>query len=297
MEAFSLWPITVYRYGIMYLIWFIVWYLFLYYIGKKWYAKQRSSVHTVLTRHLDDLIIAIVIGVLIGGRLGEIFIYNLPYYISNPTKIFYVREWWMSFIGWIIWVIIAVNIFFKIKKIAKNSYFRLLDHIVTIVPFGIMVWRIGNFLNRELYGIVTYNKALLSSIQNNSWFDYTREALLVRWDIYLRMEKIWLIFDYNTSVQFTNEMRLNTNFLASFGEGFLLLIIMQLCYWFVYKKGTKKAWRLSAIFILWYSTIRFLLEFFRQDSQFELILWLSYSQWWFVWFSILGLILLLRKQK
>jgi prolipoprotein diacylglyceryltransferase len=185
----------------------------------------------------------------------------------------------------------------KIQKTSKETFFRLLDHIVTIVPLGIMLWRIGNFLNRELYGVLATNKAILSSIQNSNRFTYTRETLLVRPDIYAWMEKVWLIFDYGTSIQRLGEMRINTNILASFFEGFILLVIMQLLYWLMYRKWKKKAWRLSWIFLLRYSSIRFLLEFLRQDSQYELVAWLSYSQRWFVWFFILGSYLLVRKTK
>ena len=64
-----------------------------------------------MNSHLDDLMIAILLGVMIGGRMGHVLIYDLPYFISHPSKIFAVSDGGMSFIGGIVGTILAVGVY------------------------------------------------------------------------------------------------------------------------------------------------------------------------------------------
>lgn len=303
MAALSIGPITIYRYGIMYLIGFSVGYIFLAIISKYWITKQWSQLHYLISERRDDLTIAIILGGVIGWRLWEVIIYELPYYINHPDQIRAVRNWGMSFIGGIVGALIGIYILltrlklFHSKDLCKQQskrILRLLDHIAVIAPFGIMLWRIGNFINKELYGLVVYNKALLSSTQSNTWFTINNQILFIRGDIYNILEKLKLIYDYHTSTHFTHELRLNTNILASLGEGLIILIIVQTLYRTGYRKGKLKPWSIAFTFLFLYSGIRFLLEYLRQDSQWYMRWMLSNSQRFFLAFMGISVAFLIR---
>jgi phosphatidylglycerol:prolipoprotein diacylglycerol transferase len=101
-----------------------------------------------MTREMvDDLFLYVFAWVILGGRFGYIVFYNLSEYLEQPLSIFKIWEWWMSFHGWMLWVIIATIAFSKIKKI---SFLKVIDEIALTVPIGLWLGRIGNYLNREL---------------------------------------------------------------------------------------------------------------------------------------------------
>lgn len=143
--AFSLGNIHVRWYGIMYLLTFIIGYFLITY-----FAKERKL--KVTNDWISDLLMTILFGVILGGRLGYVLFYNLSYYLNNPMDIIKVWEGGMSFHGGMLGVILGLALFAKIKKLA---FYKLTDTIIPIVPIGIMLVRIGNFVNGELYGRVT----------------------------------------------------------------------------------------------------------------------------------------------
>jgi len=124
------------------------------YIGKTKLFKDRPRLQKILEQGSEDIILYALLGVLIGGRLGHILIYGNGYYFSHITEMFQIRKGGMSFIGSMIGVGIAFLIFRKIKKLDWTEFLLLFDCILAIAPFGIMIGRIGNFLNQELYGVV-----------------------------------------------------------------------------------------------------------------------------------------------
>ena len=103
-------------------------------------------------KEFDDLISYLIISLILGGRLGYIFFYNLGYYISNPIDIIKIWEGGMSFHGALIGIIIGTYVFSLKKKI---PLFFLLDVIACVSPIGIFFGRIANFINGELVGRVT----------------------------------------------------------------------------------------------------------------------------------------------
>ena len=100
----------------------------------------------------DDFITYLIIGIIIGGRLGYVFFYNLSYYSNNLFDVFKIWQGGMSFHGGLIGVII-ISIFFA-KKNNQNP-FNYLDIVSIVAPIGIFFGRISNFINSELYGIET----------------------------------------------------------------------------------------------------------------------------------------------
>jgi len=100
----------------------------------------------------DDLLFYLVLGIILGGRLGYVIFYNLEYYIHNSFQIFKLWQGGMSFHGGLIGVIIATLIF---SKKTESNFFKFADIISCAAPIGIFLGRIANFINGELYGKIT----------------------------------------------------------------------------------------------------------------------------------------------
>lgn len=98
---------------------------------------------------ISDLMLYAAVGVILGGRLGYVLIYNPSFYFSNPSKILAVWEGGMSFHGGLAGVIIAGTLFCKRHHF---SFYEVADVAVISVPVGLGLGRIGNFINGELYG-------------------------------------------------------------------------------------------------------------------------------------------------
>ena len=114
--------------------------------------KIFGSLYDLEIKDFDDFIPYLVIGIILGGRLGYVLIYNFDYYIKNLHEIFYVWNGGMSFHGGLIGIIVATFIFTSIKKIHTFIY---LDIISCVAPIGLFLGRISNFINGELYGKAT----------------------------------------------------------------------------------------------------------------------------------------------
>lgn len=143
--AFSLGPVAVHWYGLMYLFGFIsAWLLASWrtkHFGLDWSGEQIS-----------DLIFYAALGVILGGRIGYMLFYNLQELIYRPWELVKIWEGGMSFHGGLIGVVIAVWVFaWRVNK----SFLEVGDFIAPLVPLGLAAGRIGNFINGELVGRVT----------------------------------------------------------------------------------------------------------------------------------------------
>ena len=105
-----------------------------------------------LKEKFDDYLTYVILGIIIGGRLGYVFFYNLDYYLNNLTDVFKIWQGGMSFHGGLIGVII-VSIWFAKKN--NQNVFNYLDIVSLVAPVGIFFGRVANFINSELYGIET----------------------------------------------------------------------------------------------------------------------------------------------
>ena len=139
----------------------IRWYSLAYILGILtgwWYGKKLIKIQIEgnkqidYLKNFDDLIGYIIIGIIVGGRLGYILFYNFSFYITNPFEIFKVWNGGMSFHGGLLGVIITTYIFSNIKNLNFKIYF---DTISCVAPIGIFLGRIANFINGELYGLPT----------------------------------------------------------------------------------------------------------------------------------------------
>lgn len=263
MIAFSIWTINIYRYGIFYAISFLLWYIFLKYQLSRRIPKQYTNLKKILTNETETLLLYIILWVLIWGRLGHVFIYDLQYYVTNPLEVLEIRKWGMSFIWWIIGVSLSMLIFKQKYNITNRELLFLFDWVLTITPIGIALGRIWNFLNQELYWIPV------------------PECLLSYTSISSFLQKINVFYVYD---KIDNILRINTNLISSVLEWLILFIFTLLIF---YCKKEKRAWYISSFFLIYYSSIRFLLEYIRYDSQSEFILIFTKSQRFFLAFIVL----------
>ena len=141
--AFSIGPLAIRWYGLMYLIGFL---LFLV-LGK---LRARDPWRDMKSQDVDDLLFYGMIGTIVGGRLGHVIFYGpLSYYLANPLEIFAVWKGGMASHGGIIGVIVAMALFARARS---KSFLRVADFVVPLVPLGLGAGRIGNFINGELWG-------------------------------------------------------------------------------------------------------------------------------------------------
>lgn len=139
------------------------WYL-IYSLTKKqslWHEKSPLN-----TKDVEDLMTYLILGIILGGRMGYVLFYNPSFYISSPISIFYLWEGGMSFHGGLIGVIISTYLFSRKYEIQK---YILLDCISITAPIGIFFGRLSNFINGELVGKTTNTSwgVIFPNIDNN----------------------------------------------------------------------------------------------------------------------------------
>ena len=118
----------------------------------KFTTNNQYNFTPIKKSQFDDLIIYLVLGIVLGGRLGYVMFYNLEYYSQNLVEIIKLWQGGMSFHGGLLGVIIATLIF---SKKTKTNFFKFADIISCVAPIGIFLGRIANFVNGELYGKIS----------------------------------------------------------------------------------------------------------------------------------------------
>lgn len=142
---FRLGPLQFRWYGLMYVLGFILSYFII-----RSEARRRSL--DLSSEGVADMIFALALGVVLGGRLGYVLFYDLPSYLANPLKIFAIWQGGMSFHGGLAGVALATLWFARSRSL---SYLQLGDLAAFAAPVGLGLGRIGNFINGELYGRTT----------------------------------------------------------------------------------------------------------------------------------------------
>ena len=131
--------------------WYSLAYIFGIILG--WILAKKLFIQDIeIKNKFDDYLTYLILGIILGGRLGYIFIYNLSFYANNPLDIFKIWQGGMSFHGGLIGVIFASIIF--AKKYNQNP-FLYLDIVALVAPVGLFFGRVANFINSELYGTIT----------------------------------------------------------------------------------------------------------------------------------------------
>ncbi len=139
---FSIGPVSLRWYGTMYLIGFIAAML----LANK--AADRS--HGLWTREqVSDLLFYGFLGVVLGGRVGYVLFYQFDYFLSDPLYLLEIWQGGMSFHGGLLGVILAIFIF---ARKSQKSFLMVGDFVAPLVPIGLGMGRLGNFINAELWG-------------------------------------------------------------------------------------------------------------------------------------------------
>ena len=141
--ALQVGPLAVRWYGLMYLAGFMA---FL------WLGKRRAAAqpwHGMNAQDVDDLLFYGVLGVVLGGRLGQVVFYEPAYYLAHPLEILAVWKGGMAFHGGMLGVFVAMALW---GRKSGKTFFQVTDFIAPLVPLGLMAGRIGNFINGELWG-------------------------------------------------------------------------------------------------------------------------------------------------
>ena len=133
----------------------IRWYSLAYIAGILigWFLSKKIFISNEKIReNFDDYLTYLILGIIIGGRLGYVFFYNFGYYSQNLNEIIMIWQGGMSFHGGLLGVILVTFLYAK-----KNNHnpFEYLDIVALVSPIGIFFGRIANYINSELYGIET----------------------------------------------------------------------------------------------------------------------------------------------
>ncbi|MDR1256014.1 MAG: prolipoprotein diacylglyceryl transferase [Puniceicoccales bacterium] len=242
-------------YGVCYATSFIVALLMM-----NWYTDRERSPFS-RDQNVSFLSYGIV-GVVVGGRLGYMLMYNLSRFIHDPVSALRIWEGGMASHGGFVGVALAMWIFCKVHKV---NLLELSDICSSIVPFGFFLGRIANFVNGELYGKISYVPWAVIFPQSDP------EALL--------MDEI--------------PPRHPSQLYESFAEGLLLFMYMQLRFWF--SKNPPRG-QLTGEFLVGYSIARIVTEIYREVDASK-ILSLSRGQFFSVFLFIVGTTLICAARK
>jgi phosphatidylglycerol:prolipoprotein diacylglycerol transferase len=259
--AFHLGRIEISWYGIMYLVAFaIVYFLVRYRIRTE---KLEISFETV-----QEFFPWGILGLLLGARLGDVFIYDWSYFKNNPLEIFlpfdiynhwqYIGIYGMSYFGGLIGLTVTFVIFSFLRlNLKKHEILEFSDLFAPAVPLAFTFGRIGNFLNGELYG----------------------RATNVSWGMYFPAD-------------FSGQLRHPSQLYEAFLEGIFLFVIL----WSIRKYRFPVGY-LTSFYLIGYGIARFVSEFFRQPDNGWFFFSLTIGQWFSTAIIILGIIIVNSKRK
>lgn len=230
--AVSLGPVQVHWYGIMYLLAFgVCWWLGQY--------RRAAGRLPVTAEQFSDLSFYVMLGVIIGGRLGYMFFYNSAELLAHPMTLLRVWEGGMSFHGGLIGVLVAGLLW--TRKYALN-FFDVIDFVAPLVPVGLGLGRLGNFINGELWGSKT--DSALGMI-----FPSALESLGKGRDELYRMY---------LAGQLDSEARHPSQLYEFALEGVVMFAIL-----WIYSRKPRPRYAVSGLFALLYGVFRFAIEFVR----------------------------------
>jgi len=143
--AISLGPFAIHWYGLMYLLAFVTAWL----LGRRRIQRLDPSWGK---EQISELVFYAALGVIIGGRVGYVLFYDFAAVIAEPVRILKLWEGGMSFHGGVLGVMVALWLF---SRRFQKHFFDVADFVVPLIPIGLGLGRLGNFINNELWGRVT----------------------------------------------------------------------------------------------------------------------------------------------
>ena len=243
--AFALGPVKVHWYGLMYLVGFAgAWLLALKRSQRAWSPVRRKRV--------EDLVVYAAFGVIVGGRCGYVLFYSFDKWLSDPLWLIRIWEGGMSFHGGLVGVVVALAIF---ARQIKQPLLAVSDFVAPLVPIGLGLGRLGNFIGQELWG----------------------RATDVPWGMVFPRDPEQLV-------------RHPSQLYQALLEGLVLFLVL-----FVVSKKPRPTGLISGLFLVLYGFFRYVVEFFREpDVQigFDLYGWMTRGQLLSLPMVVAGLLLI-----
>lgn len=239
----TLWPTY---YWLMYVLWF----MFSYILIKK---NLKLSY-----RKIEDLFIYSVLWVVLWWRLIYMLFYWFADLVNNPLNILKIWEWWMSFHWWVVWIILAMYFFNKKYKI---GFLKLADELCFTLPVGLFLWRIWNYINKELLWYYPYDWPF--AVYINSIWHFPSPLI----EALLEGIVLFIILYYARKYKKNNKKFIDFKFKKS-----LLNYLLP-----------KSDWQIAALFLIFYALFRIFVEvFFRlPDEHIGYIFWF-FTMWIFL---------------
>lgn len=228
-EALSIGPLSLHWYGIMYLVGFVGgWWL------ARWRAARPDSGWTC--QQVDDLLFYVVLGVMLGGRIGYTLFYGMDNLLADPLSLFRIWEGGMSFHGGLLGVLISMWLY---ARRLSRPFFQLTDFLAPLIPVGLGTGRLGNFINGELWG-APGNVPWAMQVSCERFFALCRDKLQLP-----------------AGAEFTPPLH-PTQLYESLLEGVVLFVLLWL-----FSSRPRPLMAVSGLFLVAYGLFRFGIEFLR----------------------------------
>ena len=234
--AISLGPLSVHWYGIMYLLAFLF-----FWAGGNWLVRRRPW-WGWSPEDVGDMLFYGMMGVVAGGRLGYVLFYGLESLLRDPLFLFRITDGGMSFHGGLLGV---MTVMWWIGRKSGRGFWAVSDFVAPLIPVGLALGRIGNFIGGELWGRISdvpWAMVFANAIQPGGW---ASESLRTAWE----------------RGELDHLARHPSQLYQAAGEGLALFLLLAL-----YSRTPRPSAAVSGLFLVGYGAFRFMAEFFREPD-------------------------------